>query len=238
MATISIPGSQNVDLTVYGRGTVIAGSGNDSIDITGKGKIIVGSGWDTLTLKSGGVIEEFGKSGHDTIHLGSGHYTWDIDVQGKATVTGSFGTATISGGSLVVDPTAQLSTLTAEGGSMTLIGSSGTEFIGGAGSTQMVGGKGNETFVGGSGHDTMVAGTGHDIFEFLKSNAGGSDLIQNFVSGHDQLYLEGESLSWLKSHHDISTAHGNTYISLDGGKTTIELQGVTSLSSSNVTTHK
>jgi hypothetical protein len=36
--TISIPGSGNVDITVYGRGTVSAGNGNDKIAITGNGK--------------------------------------------------------------------------------------------------------------------------------------------------------------------------------------------------------
>ena len=72
----------------------------------------------------------------------------------------------------------------------------------------------------------------------MKSAQGGQHVIQNFVSGQDQLYIEGHSLSWLQSHHDISTSGGNTYISIDGGKTTIELQGVTSLNPSDVTTHK
>jgi hypothetical protein len=58
VSTISIPGSSNVDITVYGPGTVIAGNGNDRIDITGQGSIIVGSGHDTLTLNTTGVISQ------------------------------------------------------------------------------------------------------------------------------------------------------------------------------------
>ena len=64
---------------------------------------------------------------------------------------------------------------------------------------------------------------------------GGQHVIKNFVSG-DQLYIEGYSLSALQS--DISTHGGNTYISIDGGKTTIELEGVTHLKASDITTNK
>jgi hypothetical protein len=52
------------------------------------------------------------------------------------------------------------------------------------------------------------------------------------------MYVEGYSLSYLQSHHDISTQGGNTYISIDGGKTSIELKGFTGLNSSEITTHK
>ena len=112
-----------------------------------------------------------------------------------------------------------------------------TEFVGGSGSAVFKG-TGNDTFIGGSGHDTMVAGSGHNVFEFLASEKGGQHVIQNFVSGHDQLYVEGYTLSYLQSQHDITTHGGNTYISIDGGKTSIELQGVTNLHNSDITTHK
>ena len=119
---------------------------------------------------------------------------------------------------------------------MTLLGSAApTEFVGGTGCTSMVGGKGSDTFIGGSGHETMVGGKGHDLFEFLSADKGGQHLIKDFVSGQDQLYLEGHTLSYLEQHGEISTHGGNTYISLDGGKTTIELQGVTHLKGSDIT---
>jgi Ca2+-binding RTX toxin-like protein len=236
---ISIPGSHKVDITVYGKGTVIAGGGNDKIAITGKGEIIVGAGHDTLSLYKGGTISQLGSAGRDTIHIGTG--TTTIYEQGHATVTGpyskgAFGSATIFGGVLKVSESHGVTKETAVSGKMTLLGSAArTEFIGGKGTTSMVGGKGNDTFIGGSGHDTMVGGKGHDLFEFIKADKGGKHLIKDFVSGQDKLYLEGHSLSYLEKHGEVSTHGGNTYISLDGGKTTIELLGITHLKDSDIT---
>jgi Ca2+-binding RTX toxin-like protein len=305
MATMSIPGGGNHNVTVYGSGNVIAGSGNDSIRIGGSGSVIVGdgrdtiavlgnatvsAGWgndrisigaighvsvgggnDTLTLSGGGEFRQSGLHGHDTINLGSGNDT--IYEQGNATVQGlssmngipgrfdhggwfrnpygaplgssTFGSATIAGGELQVLHSNGVTEDMAVSGKMTLVGGqAATEFIGGSGSTVMRGGSGNDTFVGGSGstvmrggsgsdtfvggsgHDTMVGGSGHNVFEFLASEQGGQHVITNFVSS-DQLDVEGQSLQYMWSHNEITTRDGNTYISVDGGKTTVELQGVT-----------
>jgi Ca2+-binding RTX toxin-like protein len=247
---VSVPGSHNFDITVFGKGTVISGSGNDQIAITDRGKIVVGAGHDTLSLLKGGQISQFGAAGRDTIAIGPGKTT--IVEQGHATVSGAhgngaFGQATIFGGQLQVSQlhsgigkiSEDVTREVAVSGRMTLVGSSAaTEFVGGTGSTSMVGGKGDDTFIGGSGHETMVGGRGTDLFEFLKADQGGHALIKHFVSGHDQLYLEGRTLAYLEKHGDISTHGGNTFISLDGGKTTIELEGVTHLKASDITTNK
>ena len=71
-----------------------------------------------------------------------------------------------------------------------------------------------------------------------RTTANPDHIIQNFVHGHDTLYVEGHSYSYLLSHHDITVSGGNTYITLDGGKTVIELQGYTTLSASDITTTK
>jgi len=242
---ISVPGSSSFDLKVYGKATVIAGGGNDKIDITGPGKIVVGAGHDTLTLPQSGVISQLGAAGRDTINIGIG--TTTISEQGHATISGAsytagaFGSATLFGGELKVTASEGMATDRAISGHVTIIGTSApTEFIGGSGSASMVGGRGDDTFIGGSGHDTLVGGKGADLFEFSKHHhaSGGYHVIQDFVSGTDQLYLEGHTLQYLKSHHDISSHGGNTYISLDGGKTTIELKGVSHLNSDDITTHK
>ena len=124
-------------------------------------------------------------------------------------------------------------------GQATLMGNAvATEFVGGTGSTLFKGGSANDTFVGGSGHDTMTGGSGNNVYEFLATESGGQHLITNFVSGQDQLYVEGYTLSYLQSQHEITTTGGNTDISIDGGKTTITLEGVTSLHTSDITTHK
>jgi Ca2+-binding RTX toxin-like protein len=124
-------------------------------------------------------------------------------------------------------------------GNATLVGGKHcTEFVGGSGHVVMQGGTANDTFIGGSGHATMTGGSSHNLFQFTTQGVGGKDVITNFVSGHDKLYLEGQSLSYLQSHGDVTVSHGNTYITLDGGKTTIELKGFTNLTGHDVTTHK
>jgi Ca2+-binding RTX toxin-like protein len=118
----------------------------------------------------------------------------------------------------------------AAGGKATLLGGTGaTEFVSGSGSTVMKGVSGRDTFVGGSGHDTMTGVGSHNVFEFLAAEKGGQHVITNFVST-DMLNVEGHSLSYLISNHEVTSSGGNTYISIDGGKTTIELQGVTETS--------
>ena len=251
--TISIPGGQSFKLKVFGSATVKAGSGNDTIDITKTGKIVIGDGNNFLTIgkngtvkagsgndsidigKSGrvtigggndtinfggsGVVKEYGAGGNDTISFGSGNDT--VIVEGKASVHGAFGDATITGGKLTIG---------------NLHGGQDVKAV--SGDATLVGGKGADTLVGGTGFDTMMGGAGHDLFQFNWIGQGGQHLITDFVHGQDKLYLEGYSLSWLESHNKISTHDGNTYISLDGGKTTVELQGVTQLHASDITTHK
>lgn len=240
MATTSISGGGDQLITVFGKGSLIVGGGNDTIDITGRGHMTVGGGNDLLTLGGGGTINEFGYSGNDTITLGAANDT--INVQGMATVAGAwggYGSATVSGGEL--DVSYKNSTLIshAVSGSQTLLGGSvPTEFVAGSGFTSMMGGSAADTFIGGTGIDTMTGGSGTNLFEFDNASKGGMTLITNFVSGQDTLYLDGHSLSYLQSKGDITSSGGNTFISLNHGNTTIELQGVTSLNSTDVTTHK
>ncbi len=247
--SVSISGGGNANVHIYGNGSVVAGGGNDTISINGNGAITVGAGHDQINLRGSGSIvqhDTLGKQGHDTINLGHGSDT--ISEAGRATVHGAFGSATIEGGKfefLRVPDIAHNGHIgmmyeeIASSGSATLVGGDHcTQFVGGSGSVVMRGGSGNDTFMGGSGHATMTGGSGLNLFEFTHHANGGMDVITNFVSGNDKLYLEGKTLSYLQSHHDISVSHGNTYISLDGGHTTVELKGFTSLTSHDVTTHK
>jgi Ca2+-binding RTX toxin-like protein len=251
---VSISGGGDAKIHIYGNGTVIAGGGNDSVRIDGNGKITVGAGNDHITLHGSGSILQKGAGGHDTINIGHGHDT--VTEAGTATIYGGFGSATVQGGTISfkyhegkdeaherghkwqgdVHSFHQAAALS---GNATLLGGTHcTEFVGGTGKVIMQGGTGNDTFIGGSGHTTMTGGSAHNLFEFTKGGKGGADLVNNFVHGHDKLYLEGKSFCWLQSHHDITVSGGNTYISLDGGKTTVELKGFTDLKSSDITSHK
>jgi Ca2+-binding RTX toxin-like protein len=232
-------GNGNDTITIGHDGKVKAGDGNDLITIHGKGHITVGGGNDTLTLYGpSGKIVQHGSHGHDTIVLGTGDYT--IKEQGHATVWGANNNdATIVGGEIKILHKDGVTEDFAISGKATLVGGSNpTEFVAGSGYTVMRGGTGDDTFVGGSGHDTMHGGLGSNVFEFLASEQGGKHVITNFVAGQDHLYVEGHSLSYLQSQGDIHTHGGSTYISIDGGKTTIELQGVTSLKASDFNSHK
>jgi hypothetical protein len=228
--TVSIPGSGRVDVTVFGRGTVLAGNGNDKIDITGAGKIVVGSGHDTLTLGKGGTIIEHGASGHDTIHIGStGNYT--IVEQGHATVSGAFGHATISGGTLeIIQQPGHATREIAISGHITLVGSSGhTSTAGSSGHASTAGSSGHLPSGGTSGHDTTAAGAGsHNLFNFHPHEKGdGRHLLQNFLSGQDHLVIPAHTVPFtMHTPHDISAHGSNTVISMHGGHTTIELHGV------------
>jgi Ca2+-binding RTX toxin-like protein len=229
-------GNGNDTITIHGKGSVLAGSGNDSISVGGRGGITVGSGSDTVTLWGSGNFHQDSSLGNDTITLGFGSDT--IFEAGNATVHGVFGDASISGGTLAFANKGTTHVEDALSGAATLVGGQySNEFVGGSGTTVMKGGLGNDTFVSGSGDETMSGGKGANVFAFI-GDAGGTHVITNFVSGHDHLYLEGYSLSYLNSQHDVKVQGGNTYITLDGGKTTIELQGVTKLGSSDITHHK
>ena len=262
---VSIPGGDDRSVHIYGNGTVVAGDGNDSINIDGKGEVTVGAGNDHITLTGSGGIYQHGAGGNDTINVGHGHDT--VVEAGHASVYGSFGSATIQGGTFqfshhgrgaddsshgkghgkdigadhshhgpAAHPFYQAMALT---GNATFVGGTHcTEFVGGTGNVVMQGGSGNDTFIGGSGHTTMTGGGAHNLFEFTSHGVGGMDVITNFVAGQDKLYLEGQSLSYLQSHGDVTMSHGNTYITLDGGKTVVELKGFTNLTSHDITTHK
>jgi hypothetical protein len=231
--TVSISGSGQVDVTVFGNGTVFAGNGSDNIDVTGSGSIVVGSGNDTLTLGQGGTITEHGASGNDTIHIGpTGTYT--ISEEGHATVTGAFGTATIDGGVLkiVEGPTG---TTTSAGSTGATTGISHithmhghSTLLGGAHTTEFASGHAGVAFMkGGMGADSLAGGNVFTQHLAALHDKAGPALIKNFVAGHDHLYLPGHSLVFSAQTHGAITTHGDkTMIGLDGGKTMIELHGV------------
>jgi Ca2+-binding RTX toxin-like protein len=270
---VSISGGGNVNVNVYGNGTVAAGNGNDTIRIDGSGNVSVGAGSDSITLNGPGYILQANSGsmiGNDTINLGSGNDT--LTEAGKATVYGAFGSATVEGGKfqfLQLDSNGQqvnsaytsaynphagahgggssaavagsapqytYQELAINGQATLLGGSQSDQLIGGSGSVVMQGGTGNDTFMGGSGMATMTGGTGQNLFDFGFQAKGGTSVITNFVQGHDQLYLEGQSFSQLQS--EVTVQNGNTYINLDGGQTTVELKGFTGHLTANDISHK
>jgi Ca2+-binding RTX toxin-like protein len=263
-----VAGSGNDSIRIDGNGQISVGAGSDHVTLMGSGgfyehgsggsdTINLGKGHDTVTEAGhatvygafgsasiqGGTVE-FGHVGgsdhshdhdHDRSHgsaqwLGARHG----DDDGRHGAHSSYGDG--QGGDAPNHP--YYEAIAVSGNATLLGGDHCTQFVGGTGNVVMHGGTGNDTFVGGSGHATMTGGSAHNVFAFTSQGMGGTDVITNFVSGQDKLYLEGQSLSYLQSQGDVTMSHGNTYISLDGGKTTIELKGFTGLSGHDVTTHK
>jgi Ca2+-binding RTX toxin-like protein len=82
---------------------------------------------------------------------------------------------------------------------LTLLGSSplgvgndlGNLIIGSAAGNMLMGGNGNDTLEGGAGTDILVGGAGADVFRI--SSGTGLDIISDFVSGTDKLYLSTSS---------------------------------------------
>jgi Ca2+-binding RTX toxin-like protein len=106
---------------------------------------------------------------------------------GKATLVGG------GGGDTLFAAGSQAQLLRAAGGNETLFAgfASGDDTLqAGSGHDSLVAGLGNDTLQAGTGSATMVGGFGKDIFAFIKGEAGGTDLVQNFLDG-DKIDLIG-----------------------------------------------
>ncbi len=262
-----VAGDGNDTINIDGKGAVTVGAGNDHITLQGSGSIFqhgvgghdtinLGSGQDTITEAGhatvygsfgsasiqGGTVEFLRQGQHDGSDHSHGahgsHQSSAVDYSHRehdSNDDNRHGHGSDHGGGSGHSYYEAI----AVSGNVTLLGGTHcTQFVGGTGSVVMQGGSGNDTFIGGSGHATMTGGSAHNVFEFTSNGLGGTDVITNFVSGQDKLYLEGQSLCYLQSHGDVTVSHGNTYISLDGGKTVVELKGFTNLTSHDITTHK
>jgi hypothetical protein len=97
-------------------------------------------------------------------------------------------------------------------------------------SATMAGGAHHASFIGGhslmahGGAGSVAGGTSH-VTALFADHKVSTDVIKTFVTGHDKLHLEGQALSYLHSHVDVTVSHGATTLKLDGGHTTIALKG-------------
>jgi len=72
-------------------------------------------------------------------------------------------------------------------------GAAGQELHAGAGNETLNGvfASGADTFFASTGNTTIAGGGGPDLFVFTNGQSGGTDLIQNFMSGQDTINLQG-----------------------------------------------
>jgi serralysin len=184
-----------------GQDTLNGGTGDDSLD--------GGAGNDTLNGEAG-VDWLFGGDGNDTINGGS-----ETDAlfgeQGLDVLHGGDGGDSLDGGS-------EDDSLFGDAGDDWLFGGTGNDLLdggtgsdvlfgndgidqlrGGADGDSLDGGAGNDILDGGAGLDVLFGDAGADIF-FVFSSSEGGDVIRDFSSGEDRLYVDpagmGLGASW------------------------------------------
>ncbi|MBD2123235.1 cadherin-like domain-containing protein [Trichocoleus sp. FACHB-262] len=97
------------------------------------------------------------------------------------------------------------------------------KLLGGNGIDNFQGGEGKDWLYGGRGNDLLNGGLGRDTFVLISQN--GTDTIQDFTDGEDQIGLaEGLTFGQLT----VSSSNGNTLIAKNGGDVLAILSGVNS----------
>lgn len=250
------------DTIVASGGTHLTGSGNDdrhgsggdsdrddipsrpnTIDASGASSDIVYGGSSDLVFVGGfGGATIFGGSGSDTYFGGTGgSQAIHGGTSGNNFLFAGTGAATLFGGGNGDQLFAygnQNQTLIAGFGQETLSAafSSGNDLlIAGSGNVSLIGGSGADTFVGGSGHDTVFAANpGAALFEFIKGQAGGTELVENVFGAADvHIHLSGYAANEVT--HALASQHahdGGVILSLSDG-TKVTFENVTRLTSSN-----
>jgi len=231
-------------ITSTGNDIIVGATGQETVAAFGSASsFVVGNDSNLLFVGNGGSATIFGGTGSDTYFGGGGPDYVQGGTDGHNFLIGGSGAATLVGAGdgdiLKAGIGSPGQVLRAGLGNETLEGGSGSDTFYGGGkgsSTQIIGGTGNDTFFSAGGTATVTAGAASNLFVFTKSDPGGSDVIQGFISGLDQIGLEGfkgnEVARALKSQ---TVVDGNDTITLSD-HTTITFVGVTSLSESDFTT--
>jgi Ca2+-binding RTX toxin-like protein len=148
-----------VTLNDLGNGTAVQAGVTDQL--LALERIVTGWGNDSVTTGSAANRIETGL-GADTVNAGSGNDT----------VLGGDGNDRLDGG----------------WGNDSLVGGNGHDrVLGGQNLDRLDGGSGNDTLLGGNGADTLTGGSGADAFIWTGGDAGGWDIVTDFVIGSDRI---------------------------------------------------
>jgi serralysin len=174
----------NLILGGAGDDVVYAGDGNDSvIGGTGSDILLGGNGTDLLDYSSAaGAIFSDLNSGFTnetalvagTVNAGTALIGFDLHAQFENLIGSAFGDRLYG--------TSGINTITGNGGDDIIYGGAGNDIISG--------GDGNDRLIGEAGSDTLTGGAGADLFFFSTALAAGVvDIITDFATGSDQLYI-------------------------------------------------
>ncbi len=218
--------------------SLCGGIGNDTLGAGSGGFISAygGAGKDVIEYYSvnedKSVVRLYGGTGNDTlviatpravtVDLGKGRlgeesrgFSALMVAQGFENVTGNSGNDTLSG-------SRGTNTLLGVGGDDSLTGRAGADDLqGGAGADLLFGGAGADTLLGGNGADTMTGGGGADLFWFAAATDAGTtaatqDVITDFGTGADKLYLADLNLTFIGTEAFGGNAGEVRYVIADG----------------------
>ena len=260
--TISITTGNGTVNAGTGSNLITLGNGNSIIQSEGFDSIVGnitagGGGTDTVAIGSGQTTINPGSSNFlvtFTTGTDANPFTF-LAGTGSSTVFASLGASTITGG--LAGNNLLVGGLSAAGSTITGGGRGDVIFAVGGGSVNATAGSGNETLTGaggnsalypsftaststaaniftaGTGNDLLVGGSGATTYNFRAGASGGADTIAGFKAA-DTLSLTGYASSGATatSVSAAITAGGGTLRLVDG--TSITLNGVTSLSSSQI----
>jgi Ca2+-binding RTX toxin-like protein len=241
-------------LTFIGASPASVGAGAlASTVIAGAGGATVYGGTSNTLFFGDGPSDYIGGGGDDTVLGGSGPLTANADgssalifggTSGDNQLSSGNGQATLVGGGSgdVLSATGDTAAVLVGGpGAETLTGAASSAaniLFGGSGNEVIIGGSGNDALIAGSGNDTLTGGAGVNVFLFINGDAGGTDLVTDFVTGQDYIdlvnYETGLSAVVLQAavlKTQTSTSSG-TQIALPDG-THITFAGVSSLSAAS-----
>ena len=172
----SLHGGDGNDLVTGGAGAdfIGGGGGNDTLD--------GGFGNDTFTIQ--------GAAGSDTINGGEGHD--DVAMFGASSgASVDLGAGTLTGGGTTGSTLISIESFVGGAFDDLIVGSNAANNLQGEGGSDTIdGGAGNDTLAG--GRDFSSSDVSADTFRFsVAPGAANADLIGDFVSGRDEIVLDG-----------------------------------------------
>ncbi len=188
-----------------GAGTASGGGGNDTLlNIEG----VEGTDFNDTLYGANGVDNWFrGMAGNDYIDGGTGVKMNTVDY-GSSSSGVSVDLSSHSATGEGTDTLYNIYGVNGSGFNDTLIGDNdGNMFVGFEGNDSLVGGTGDDFFGGswpeatghGAGNDTLTGGGGSDIFTFAEFGAANADVITDFTTGGDQIWLKESVFSPLSA---------------------------------------
>ncbi|WP_443749335.1 beta strand repeat-containing protein [Asticcacaulis solisilvae] len=154
------------------------------------------AGNDTLDATAGGHDTLIGGDGDDVYWINSAS---DVIIETNAADAGGWDDVWSSVTYTLPTNVEELDLLGT--GNINATGNTEDNFLfGNSGNNVLSGLDGNDTLVGNGGNDTLIGGNGADSFMFSAASVNGTDNIQDFVHGTDQLVFTGSDYGFAAGH--------------------------------------